>query len=144
MKRILLSIAAVALFATPAAAQQDAWTQQVRRYLQEAGRHFEEQGYTLTHHIYTGTLNDGGTEIVELDLDIGTDYEIIGACDDDCTDLDLTLYDGSGEVVDSDLLDDSFPMVSVTVIRSGSFTVEVSMANCSSEPCRYGIGVFGR
>ncbi len=144
MKRILLSIAAVVLFATPAAAQQDAWTQQVRRMLQSVGSTFEGQGYTLTHRIYTGALNDGGTEIVELDLDIGTEYQIMGACDTDCSDLDLTLYDGNGDVVDSDLLPDDAPLVTIVVTRSGAFTIEVSMANCSAEPCRYGIGVWGR
>jgi Bacterial pre-peptidase C-terminal domain len=144
MKRILLSLAAVVLFATPAAAQPDAWTEQVRRILQGVGAHFEADGYTLTHRIYTGALNEGGTEIVELDLDIGTEYQIMGACDTDCSDLDLTLYDGNGNVVDSDVLPDDAPLVTVTVSRSGAFTIEVSMATCSAEPCRYGIGVFGR
>ena len=90
------------------------------------------------------SVNDGGSERVRLDLDVGTDYQIIGACDDDCTDMDLILYDGNGREVDSDLLEDSFPIVSVMVVRSGAFSVEVSMANCTAEPCRYGIGVFGR
>jgi hypothetical protein len=145
MKRILLSIAAVALFATPAAAQQqDAWTQQVRRILQSVGSHFEGQGYTMTHRIYTGALNDGGSERVELDLDVGTEYQIMGACDTDCSDLDFTLYDGNGQVVDSDVLPDDAPLVTVTVTRAGAFVIEVTMANCSAEPCRYGIGVWGR
>lgn len=143
MRRILLSLTAVVV-ATTAAAQQDAWTQQVRRQLQEFGSRFESEGYQLTHRIYTGALNDGESERVRLALDVGTDYQIVGACDADCSDLDLTLYDGNGREVDSDLLPDDYPLVSVTVGRSGSFTVEVSMANCSAEPCRYGIGVFGR
>jgi hypothetical protein len=144
MRRILLSLTAVVLFATPAAAQQDAWTQQVRTILQSVGSHFEEQGYTLTHRIYTGALNDGGSERVELDLDVGTEYQVMGACDTDCSDLDFTLYDGSGNVVDSDVLPDDAPLVTVTVTRAGAFVIEVTMANCSAEPCRYGIGVWGR
>ncbi|HEU0302283.1 MAG TPA: hypothetical protein VFR37_22690 [Longimicrobium sp.] len=143
MKRILLSLAAL-VTVTAAAVPQDAWTQQVRRILQRMGAHFEQQGYTLTHHIYTGSLNDGGSERVRLDLDVGTEYQIMGACDTDCSDLDLTLYDGNGREVDSDLLPDDYPLVTVTVSRSGNFTVEVDMASCSVEPCRYGIGVFGR
>ena len=146
MKRILIFLAAVAAAAAaPAPAHaQDEWTQQVRRYLQQYGSRFEAEGYTLTHRIYTGALNDDASERVQLDLDIGTEYQIIGACDNDCSDVDLTLYDGNGNVVDSDLLADDVPIVSVTVTRSGNFTVVVSMASCSAEPCRYGIGVFGR
>ena len=143
MKLRLLALSAI-VAATAAAAQQDTWTQQVRRQLQAAGRHWEEQGYDMTHHIYTGALNDGQSATVELSLDIGTEYKIVGACDGDCTDLDLVLYDGSGREVDSDLLADDVPIVAVTVTRSGAFTLRVSMAECSEEPCRYGIGVFGR
>jgi hypothetical protein len=146
MKRILLLTAALAaalLAPTPASAQ-DAWVRQVRAQISQAGTDFEQQGYELTHHIYTGALADGGSEMVELELDVGMEYQIVGACDEDCTDLDFTLYDGNGNEIDSDLLEDDYPMVSVTVSRSGAFRVRVSMADCSAEPCRYGIGVFGR
>jgi hypothetical protein len=145
MKRLLLSIAVGAALLAPVAARaQDAWVRQVRTQLTAAGHVFEERGYELTHRIYTGSLNDGGSEMVELDLDVGMEYQIMGACDQDCTDLDLTIVDGNGNVIDSDLLDDDVPVVSVTVSRSGRFRLRVSMADCSQEPCRYGIGVFGK
>lgn len=144
MKRIALIAAVGALLLAPAAHAQDAWTQQVRTQLSAAGGVFEANGYELTHRIYTGALDDTEEEMVQLDLDIGREYQIMGACDADCSDLDLTLYDGNGNVVDSDLLDDDVPVVTVTVSRSGTFSVRVSMAACSAEPCRYGIGIFGR
>lgn len=145
MKRILLTAAlAVALLAPITAGAQDAWVRQVRAQLSRAGQAFEQNGYQLTHRIYTGSLNDDGAEVVELELDVGMEYQIMGACDEDCSDLDLVLYDGRGNVIDSDLLDDDYPVVSVDVVRSGRFSVRVSMASCSAEPCRYGIGVFGR
>lgn len=145
MKRILLLTAALAaLFAPTPARAQDAWVRQVRAQISAVGSRFEQQGYELTHRIYTGSLNDDASEMVELELDVGMEYQIMGACDEDCTDLDLTLYDGRGNVVDSDILDDDVPLVSVTVSRSGAFRVRVSMAACSAEPCRYGIGIFGR
>ncbi len=143
MKLRLLALAAVVV-ATGAAAQQDAWTIQVRRQLQEFGSRFEDRGYHMTHRIYTGALDDGASATVELSLDIGTEYQIVGACDEDCTDLDFVLFDGSGREVDSDLLEDDYPVVGVTVTRSGAFSLRVNMADCSEEPCRYGIGVFGR
>jgi hypothetical protein len=145
MKRILLLTAALAaLFVPTTARAQDAWVRQVRAQISGVGSRFEQQGYELTHRIYTGALNDGGSEMVELELDVGMEYQIMGACDEDCTDLDFTLYDGNGNVVASDMLDDDYPLVSVTVSRSGAFRVRVSMAACSAEPCRYGIGIFGR
>jgi hypothetical protein len=146
MKRALLSLAAVlaALTTTAAAAPQDQWTQQVRSMLQEAGRRFEEAGYEMTHRIYTGSLNDDESTTVELHLDVGKEYRILGACDADCSDLDFTLFDGAGREIDRDLELDDFPLVDVEVSRSGTFRLRVAMAACSVEPCRFGIGTFGR
>jgi hypothetical protein len=147
MKRTALALAAVAgmLVSTTAAARpQDEWVAQVRRLLQTAGRTFESRGYSMTHRIYTGSLNQGATEMVTLDLEIGTQYQIMGACDTDCSDLDFVLYDGRGNQIDQDVELDDVPIVSVTPSRSGAFRVKVTMATCSAEPCRYGIGVFGK
>lgn len=145
MKRLLLSFVVSAALLAPATVQaQDAWVRQVRAQLTAAGQVFENRGYELTHRIYTGSLPDNETEMVQLDLDVGMEYQIMGACDEDCTDLDLTLYDGNGNVIDSDVLDDDVPVVSVAVARSGVFRLRVSMVSCSEEPCRYGIGVFGK
>ncbi|MFL5541579.1 MAG: hypothetical protein ACJ8J0_21505 [Longimicrobiaceae bacterium] len=147
MKRTVLALAAVAgmlVSTTAAAIPQDEWVAQVRRLLQNAGRGMESRGYSMTHRIYTGSLNDDASEFVSLDLEIGTQYQIMGQCDTDCSDLDLVLYDARGNEIDSDLEMDDYPVVSVTPSRSGTFRVKVTMANCSAEPCRYGIGVFGK
>jgi len=148
MKRIALALVAVAgLFVSTTAAaprQQDEWVTQVRRLLQQYGHAMEERGYSLTHQIYTGSLDNGASEMVEVNLDIGTLYQIMGACDNDCSDLDLTLYDRNGNEIDSDLQVDDYPVVSVEPNRSGVYRVKVTMARCSAEPCRYGIGIFGK
>jgi hypothetical protein len=147
MKRTALALAAVAgaFIATTAAARpQDEWVAQVRRLLQTAGRTFESRGYSMTHRIYTGSLNEGGTEMVSLDLDIGTQYQIMGACDTDCSDLDFVLYDSRGNQIDQDIELDDVPIVSVTPSRSATYRVKVTMAKCSAEPCRFGVGVFGK
>ncbi|HET7234421.1 MAG TPA: hypothetical protein VFJ16_30685 [Longimicrobium sp.] len=146
MKRIALALTAIAglVVTTAAAAPQDEWTQQVRRLLQRAGQTFEERGYSMTHQIYTGSLNNRSNEFVTLRLDIGTQYQIMGACDNDCSDLDMTIYGPGGNEIDTDVEMDDFPIVSVTPSRTGTYRVKVVMANCSAEPCRYGVGVFGK
>ena len=148
MKRIALALTAVAslVVATAAAApsRQDEWVAQVRRQLQQAGQSFQRDGYTMTHRIYTGSLRNSTSEIVTLDLEIGTEYRIMGACDADCSDMDLTLYAPNGAVVSSDVQMDDFPIVSVEPGRTGTYRLKVVMATCSSEPCRYGVGVFGK
>ncbi|HSU17767.1 hypothetical protein [Longimicrobium sp.] len=148
MKRIVLALTAVAgLFVSTTAAaprQQDEWTTQVRRMLQQAGREYESRGYSMTHRIFTGSLGNGDSEMVSIPLDIGTAYQIMGACDTDCSDLDLVLYDPNGNQLDDDLELDDFPIVAANARRSGNYRVKVTMAHCSAEPCRYGLGVFGK
>ena len=144
MTRSTLVVVLLGMLLPCAASAQDEWEQQVRSMLSSAGRTYEESGYEMTHQIHMGSLGQGASEVVELQLDITREYQILGACDNDCTDLDLTLSTGSGEQVDQDIELDDFPIVSVTVARSGTFRLDVSMATCSAEPCRYGIGVFAR
>jgi hypothetical protein len=148
MKRTAFALAAVAgLFLTTTAAaprQQDEWVAQVRRQLQQYGRAVESRGYAMSHQILTGSLDNGESEMVEVTLDIGTLYQIMGACDNDCSDLDLTLYDRAGREIDSDLQVDDYPVVSVEPGRTATYRVKVTMARCTAEPCRYGIGIFGK
>ena len=146
MKRIALALTALAglVVSTAAATPQDEWIQQVRRLLQRAGQTFEERGYEMTHQIYTGSLNDDRNEFVSLRLNIGTQYQIMGACDEDCSDLDLTIYGPNGAEIDEDIEMDDFPIVTVTPTRTGTYRLKVVMATCTAEPCRYGVGVFGK
>ena len=68
MKRIFIPIvAALAFCAVPRAAHaQDEWVRQVRNLLSEAGKRFEQEGYELTHQIYTGSLNNGASDDVQV------------------------------------------------------------------------------
>jgi hypothetical protein len=146
MKRTLLSAAAAAafFFAAPAAAQQGNWEAQVRNQIVEAAKRLENQGLSMVQPIRTGSLNQDATQAITLSLEIGREYHILGACDNDCTDVDLALFDASGRQVSIDAAEDDYPVVSVSPPRSGTYRVVVSMAKCSSEPCRYGVGVFAK
>ncbi|HEX2203047.1 MAG TPA: hypothetical protein VHG91_07105 [Longimicrobium sp.] len=144
IKRLALCAAALATLATAAAAPQDPWAEQVRRILTEGGKELENNGFSLTQRIYTGALDEGATETVELPLEAGTEYYIVGACDQDCTDLDMTLMDASGRQLDIDTQPDDFPIVHVTPARAGTFRAVVSMATCSEAPCRFGVGIYGK
>jgi hypothetical protein len=145
MKRLTFAaVLAAAVLGTTAAAPQDEWDRQVRAQIDAAGDKLQEQGYALKQRIYTGALANGATTTVELALDAGTAYAIMGACDTDCSDLDLVLMDPAGAKVAEDVLDDDIPVVAVEPTRSGTYRVTVAMAACSEEPCRYGLGVFGK
>jgi hypothetical protein len=77
-------------------------------------------------------LNEGESVTYEGYLLGGED--VFASCDDDCTDLDIFLYDAvSGDLVDEDILLDDFPIV--TAPYDGNFLIEVLMVTCSVEPC---------
>lgn len=137
---IALLAGAGLLFATPAAAQQDAWLRQVNAQLEAVADALSEEGLSTAAEPASGALDEGEAEELELELSAGT-YLIIGVCDADCSDLDLVLSDG-GDEIDSDMEMDDTPVVTVELDGPASLTLRVNMATCSSEPCRYGVGVF--
>jgi hypothetical protein len=102
------------------------------------------QGFQQIGTITMGQLRVGQTQDIPMELYVGYEYRVAATCDNDCSDLDLTLYDGYGNVISQDNAADDHPIVPVVVTGSGSFTVRASMYACSVEPCYYGAALFGR
>ncbi len=128
----------VAVFAT----EQDAFDRQVQEQLGRAGRDLGTRGFTLTHQVFTGSLKEGETENVVFEFDSSGSYVVVGVCDNDCKDVDLKLLDSRGREIDNDVQEDDAPVVAVTPKQRERFTVQAIMADCNSNPCRYGLGVF--
>ena len=97
----------------------------------------------MTHEVWLSSLNDDATESVSVPLDAGTSYKIVGVCDEDCSDLDLTLFAGSTKL-DEDVLDDDVPILDAKPSSSGTYRISVTMAACKSSPCRYGIAIYAQ
>jgi hypothetical protein len=84
-----------------------------------------------------GSLDEGETEDWDVQLNRGTEYIAVAACDQDCDDIDLYVIDPSGSEVASDVSVDDFPTVRFTARRGGTYQVRVRMYSCSVEPCYY-------
>ena len=98
-------------------------------------------GRIRSHAPFTGTLDGGGTARVRVHSCSGIQYKVYGLCDGDCDDLDLTAYDSSAEILDSDFLTDDFPILDFTPAESGITTLSVVMASCSGS-CDWAVQVF--
>jgi len=122
----------------------DQWAAQVVRLLNGAASIATDNGLSRTHEPFIGSLRASASTNHAIQLRGGTEYQIIGVCDNDCSDFDLRLFDPNGREVASDLLTDDTPVLHLTPSRSGTYTLRAIMTTCSSEPCRYGIGVYGR
>lgn len=86
-----------------------------------------------------GSLAHGRNRVHSVTLRGGVEYTFVGACDRDCSDLDLQLFDQNGNLIDQDVLTDDVPVVSVTPEWTGRFSLKVIMASCSVSPCVYRI-----
>jgi hypothetical protein len=143
-RNVILLAAGVCLLGDTASARaQDQWTEQVNTLLNAASSSATSNGLRLTHNPYIGSLRSRANSSHTLQLSAGTSYQLIGVCDNDCSDFDLRLYDPRGRMVAEDVLTDDTPVLSVTPTSTGTYTVRAIMTECSSEPCRYGIGVYG-
>ena len=143
-RSMLAALLGVALLATVAAAQDSRWQRQVSTQLSRYSDVLSDKGYARTHEIKQGSLDDDESEYITLELDAGRSYALLGVCDEDCSDLDLRLYDADGNELDSDIETDDYPVVEVRPVRSARFRVKVSMATCSTSPCFYGVAVYGK
>jgi hypothetical protein len=95
--------------------------------------------------VHRGLLSDGKQEELKLTLARNSDFLIIGRCDDECNALALSLHDGGGEVVDRFPGTNSIARVQVTTKNDEAiYRLRVTMADCGSDPCAFGIAVFRR
>jgi hypothetical protein len=141
MNRVMpyILILVSALLSSTAYAQSYAdtvWTK-----LQEWYEDYSEDGYSVENYV-VGKLDEGETDSWSFWLGGGNNYTIIGVCDEDCGDIDLAIYDDGDALVDEDVLEDDYPIVSVSPTSDELFTVDVDMYECDVEPCYFGIAIF--
>jgi hypothetical protein len=145
MHRAAAAVAIALTFLAPRAhAQDNQWRTQVEGYLKRAAKTLSDKGYAQTHDTQIGSLRDDENESFNLTLHSGTAYALVGVCDNDCSDLDMVIYDADGSQVDSDVQTDDVPIVQVTPGETQRYRVKVLMASCKTNPCWYGIGVYGK
>jgi hypothetical protein len=142
----ITAISTSSLFLTPTPVRAD-----YRDFINDVGEQLERYaiasglgGYSLTHEPFIDVLDRGHSDYITINLSAGTSYGIVGVCDRDCRDLDISLYDSRGNLIASDLEDDDIPTISINPSRSGTYRVRVDMASCNTSNCYYGIGVFGQ
>ena len=122
----------------------DRWESVVRSQLNDAGGNWADKGYAMSHEVFMGRLDDDANESLNIPLDAGTKYVIVGVCDQDCSDIDLKVTDPSGTEVASDLETNDKPTLQFTAGAAGSYRVKVTMVACTANPCRYGVGVWAK
>ena len=139
----VLTLALGCALATEAAAQ-NSYQQQIRSQLQTASNSIRGNGYTSDREPMMGSLNASANEGMMVNLQGGVRYAIVGVCDNDCSDVDLRIWDPSGTKLDEDILTDDKPVLEFTATVTGQYRLSVEMATCSTNPCYWGVQVFKR
>jgi hypothetical protein len=148
-KTLVFATALVALVGTMnvapthVAAQSATYNRQLEVQLNEARRLYLPAGQSIVRGPLGGSLDQGGTINYSFQFVAGRSYTILGVCDNDCTDLDITLYDPNGNEVAEDVLTDDKPVASHTARRSGRYRATISMASCSTGSCFYAVAAYG-
>jgi hypothetical protein len=140
----LLSLAG-ATFTVPTSvvAQSSEYNRQLDEQLRQSRSQYLPAGQSLVRGPLGGSLDEGATINYSFQLVAGRSYTILGVCDNDCSDLDITMYDPQGNEVAQDVLTDDKPVASHTARRSGRYRATISMASCSTGACFYAVAAYG-
>lgn len=104
---------------------------------------FTNRGYTPVGTFQTASLAAGSNGTHTVDLTGGRTYGILGVCDNDCSDVDLTLFGPGGNQIAQDVATDDYPELLFTAPSSGQYRLQVRMVTCRVSPCYYGVQLYG-
>lgn len=130
--------------AAGAAGAQTRWERQVTQQLDLVARDLAPRGYRVAGEPFTGQLGQGGTARFRVALRPNVTYALVGLCDEDCRDLDLRMLDEGDREVTTAAVPGDKPFLEITVETGGKFTLVVTMAQCGTGPCNYGVGLFAK
>lgn len=113
--------------------------------LRQAEAQFAQQGYQQVGQPVSGGLPTGQNWNTSVQLVAGYDYRLIGVCDQNCTDLDLALFDQNGTLLAQDQSADAHPVVGGAPAYTGGFTIQATMFACNApQGCYYALALYGR
>ncbi|PAP75157.1 CHAT domain-containing protein [Rubrivirga marina] len=92
-------------------------------------------------------LFENEPELIPLPVEPDRQYEVIGVCDDDCTGLYLELLQADGVTPletqgDVTVDDGSEPRLRVTPTSADTYTLAVTLTDCSTVQCYVGVSVY--
>ena len=142
-RRATLALVVLALVAGSAAAQSR-WERQVTEQLRVVGQDLAPRGFHTAGEPFVGELGQGKQETFRLALRTNVTYMLVGLCDEDCKGLELRLLDERDKEVTASVQQGDKPALEVTTETPGKFRLVVTMAQCNTGPCAYGVGIFSK
>jgi hypothetical protein len=140
MKRLAMvlgAMCALTLAGAPEASAQNDYETQTRSYLEAGMEPHAALGYRRDTSVtdLLAPLRLERPKIWAVRLRQGVNYRVYGACDNDCSDLDMEIYDSNGELTDRDVATNDTPYVQITPTSTGLHFVRLWVFACENEPC---------
>jgi len=140
-----ISILAIAIAATVPAAKAASPYSEVEKQLLAAALTLGIAGeYEPVLDPFFSEIDEDDSDDVEVELRGGREYAIVVVCDDDCDDVDVSLYDSHGRLVDKDIDEDDTALIHGRPDRTETYTVRIEVEDCDSEPCVVGAVLFAK
>ncbi len=117
---------------------------QIQGRLAQVAQVLGGQGFRQMGDPVQSRLPQGANEQIPLALAGGGESRIIGVCDNDCRDLDLSLMDQAGNVVAQDNGTDATPVITIPAGVAGQYVINASMYGCTVNPCFYAVVLYSR
>lgn len=137
--RFALLTALACVFATPAIAQNV----HVSRLYEQV---LENINYAQPNQVLDSfgvvRINAGESVRITVDVPAESAVQVMGDCDEDCADLDLGVYNATGELLGEDRLDDFFPIVALGSGADGRIELELDLVDCAAAYCYAAYSVF--
>lgn len=133
----IIGVAALAVAFSAGAAWAQSAERQVRAYLEHGMEQHAALGYARERTIpdVVTPLRLDHPFLWSIYLREGVSYRIYGACDNDCSDLDMEIYGADGNLADRDIATDDTPYVQITPAETGRHYVRTWLYACTAEPC---------
>lgn len=123
------------------AVSASAWAQdgatQARAYLEHGMAAHESAGYVRDRTVpdFAAALSLDSPHVWSVFLREGVRYRIYGACDDNCSDLDLEIYAAGGRLTARDVARNDTPFVEITPAATGRHYVRLWLYACAADAC---------
>ncbi|RZJ03746.1 MAG: hypothetical protein EON89_10480 [Brevundimonas sp.] len=143
LKTITATLAAAALVAGATGAVAQVGEELIAQQLARAVEAFANNGMQGVLQLNGRmSLAEGGTGATSIRLDTAGSYVVLGVCDEDCSNFDLTVRSEDGSEMGSDVLDDDAPVVAFDAEAGALYEITGSMVACQRAPCLAGVAVY--
>ena len=114
----------------------------LKKQMRQLIKTWKAKGYQLIRIQGEGELSQGASQTFPLFTGEEDEYLLIGACDQDCEDLELVVVDPSGHVIHQEKADTVH--VRFATRDWTSYTTRISMTHCAAESCAYRLDLMAR